>query len=51
LNVVLARKCERASEFDNWVSISSNYPGNADMKKDVGTAVQEVNKLLRCLRK
>jgi spermidine synthase len=51
LNVVLARKCERESEFDNWVSFSSHYPGNAERKKDVGTAVQEVNKLVRCLRK
>lgn len=51
LNVVLARKCKRESQFDNWVSFSSTYPGNVEKKKDVSSALQDVNKLVRCLRK
>jgi hypothetical protein len=49
LNLVLARKCERQSGFDNWVSFSTNYPGNAENKEDVGPALKEVNSLVQCL--
>ncbi len=49
LNVVLARRCERASRFDSWVSFSGVYPGNVEDKEDVSSAVQGVNSLVRCL--
>jgi hypothetical protein len=51
LNVVVARKCERLSKFDNWISLSTSYPGNAENKEDAASAVREVNKLARCLGK
>jgi len=50
LKLVLVRKCERRSEFDNWVSFSTDYPGNAEYREDVGPALQEVNGLVQCLR-
>jgi spermidine synthase len=50
LNVVLARLCKRESGFDNWVSFSSTYPGNAENKEDATSALQEVNSLVRCLQ-
>ena len=49
LNVVLARKCERESKFDNWVSLFTSYPGNAENPADAGSAVQKINKLVRCI--
>jgi hypothetical protein len=27
-NMVLAKKCEQKSQFDDWVSISTRYPGD-----------------------
>ena len=48
LNVVLARKCERETEFDNWVSLSTSYPGQLHVKTNVNSALQEVNSLFRC---
>ena len=50
LSMVLARKCERESGFDNLVSFSSHYPGNVEKEKDVSSALREVNQLVRCLR-
>ena len=50
LKLVLARTCERKSKFDNWVSFSSHYPGNAEMQDDVNSALRAVNSLVRCLQ-
>ncbi len=49
LKVVLARKCERESKFDNLVSFSSHYPGDAERKEDVRSAVQKINNLVGCV--
>ena len=49
LDVVLARKCERESRFDNWVSFTTTYPGNMAPQEEVGNAVQQVNSLVGCL--
>jgi hypothetical protein len=49
LNVVLARRCARESKFDNWVSITSTYPGNAEIAADAGAAVRKLNQLVRCV--
>ena len=49
LRTVLARKCERASKFDNFVSSAGNYPGDAQNKADIGVAIQKVNSLVKCL--
>jgi len=49
LHAALARKCERASQFDNFVSSAGYYPGDAQNKADVGAALQTMNGLVRCL--
>ena len=51
IHVVLARECPRESKFDNWVSVSTLYPGKADNKEDTGAAVKEVNRMVRCIPK
>ncbi len=49
LKVVLATKCERESGFDNWISFSSDYPGSAEDKDVVSTALRSVNELVQCI--
>jgi len=49
LDVVIARKCERESMFDNWVSFTTTYPGNMAPQVEVGNAIQQVNSLVGCL--
>jgi len=49
MKMVFARKCERRSQFDNWISFAAAYPGNAESKEDVGPALKVVNSLVECL--
>ena len=49
LHLVLARKCERESEFDNMISFSTHYPGNAAEQTDVSSALQKINRLVQCI--
>jgi hypothetical protein len=49
LHVALARRCERASKFDNMVSFSTHYPGNASEQNDVGAALKKLGPLVQCL--
>ena len=48
IHVVLARECKRESKFDNWVSISTHYPGNVENREDTGAAIKSINQLVRC---
>jgi hypothetical protein len=49
MKVALARRCERLSEFDNYVSFTSVYPGNPDSRADVANALQAIGRVLDCL--
>ena len=51
IHLVLARQCPRESRFDNWISVSTLFPGDLKNREDAGSAVKEVNKLVRCLPK
>jgi len=47
--VVMAQECERPSKFDSFVSLFSSFSGDANNKEEVGAAVQQLNRLFRCI--
>jgi hypothetical protein len=47
LKVVMTQVCERSSKFDSFVSLYSSFSGDANNKEEVGTAVQQLNRLFR----
>ncbi|MCP4047415.1 MAG: hypothetical protein GY732_15670, partial [Gammaproteobacteria bacterium] len=49
LKVVMAQMCERPSGFDSGVSLFSSFSGDAENKEEVGVAVQQLNRLFRCI--
>ena len=49
LKVVMAQRCERPSKFDSFVSLYSNFSGDAENKEEAGAAVQQLNRLFRCI--
>jgi hypothetical protein len=49
LKVVMAQVCERPSKFDSFVSLYSSFSGDANNKEEVGAAVQQLNRLFRCI--
>jgi len=49
IDVVLARRCERRSGFDNYVSFASTYPGDVTVVEDLTQAVQTVNRVVDCI--
>ena len=49
IKVVAARRCERASEYDNFNIISSVMPGDASNFEQVGFAVQQIASIMECL--
>ena len=50
LDLVLVRICERETRFDNWVSVTAPYPGDISKRETVSAALQEVNRLIKCIR-
>jgi len=49
MKAVLARKCQRESEFDNWISFSSILPGNAENQEAVSSVLRQLNGLVQCI--
>jgi len=49
IKVVLGRVCKQPSGTDNYLLLTSSYPGNPEVRADIARAVQTVNAQLRCL--
>jgi len=49
MKVAVAMTCKKDAGLSSWVMLSGPYPGDINEQIDTVQAVQEVNKMLRCL--
>jgi len=49
MKVAVAMTCKKDAGLSSWVMLSGPYPGDVNEQSDTVQAVQEVNKMIRCL--